>query len=107
MNIFKINGTEYNAKPFDFNLVCDLEDMSVPLDDMGAKKMSAIRGYFALCAGGDKESAGKEINRHFINGGKIDGIIDAMSKEMEASDFFRALQKTTEEAVATDEEKAD
>lgn len=107
MNMFKVNGTEYNAKPFDFNLVCDLEDMGVSLDDMGTKKMSAIRGYFALCAGEDKEFAGKEINEHFINGGEIDGIVGAMSKEMEASDFFRALQKTTEKAVATDEEKAD
>ena len=31
MKRFKINGKEYVAKSFDFNLICDLEDMGVSI----------------------------------------------------------------------------
>lgn len=96
MNTFTVNGTEYKAKPFDFNLVCDLEDMGISLEEMGKKKMSAVRAYFAICAGKGNEFAGKELNDHFVSGGKFDDIITAMNKEMENSDFFQALNKTAE-----------
>lgn len=101
MNLFKINGKEYKAKPFDFNLICDLEDMGVSLEEMGKKKMSMIRAYFAICAGRGNEYAGKELNQHFVDGGKFDDVLNAMSKEMEVSDFFQALNKT-EETDATE-----
>lgn len=101
MNTFKVNGTEYKAKPFDFNLMCDLEDMGVSLEEMGNKKMSTIRAYFALCAGKGSEFAGKEINAHFVSEGKFDDIIEAMNKEMEISDFFQALLKGTEKENTT------
>lgn len=109
MNTFTVNGTEYKAKAFDFNLVCDLEDMGVSLEDMGKKKMSMVRSYFGLCAGKGSEFAGKELNAHFVGGGKFDGIVDAMNKEMEISDFFQALSKTaeTEDAADKTEENAE
>lgn len=103
MNTFTINKTKYEAKPFDFNLVCDLEDMGVSLEEMGKKKMSMVRAYFALCAGKGSEFAGKELNAHFVGGGKLDDIVEAMNKEMEVSDFFQALIKTAEAEAATDE----
>lgn len=102
MNIFTVNGTEYKAKPFDFNLVCDLEDMGISLEEMGNKRMSMVRAYFAICAGKGNEFAGKELNIHFVGGGKFEDIVNAMNKEMEASDFFQALSKTAEEETATD-----
>lgn len=101
MNTFTVNGTEYKAKPFDFNLVCDLEDMGISLEEMGNKKMSMVRAYFALCAGKGNEFAGKELNAHFVGGGKFEGVIEAMNKEMENSDFFQALNKTAETETAT------
>ena len=103
MNTFTVNGTEYNAKPFDFNLVCDLEDMGVSLEEMGKKKMSMVRAYFGLCAGKDSEFAGKELNAHFVGGGKFDGVIEVMNKEMEISDFFQTLIKGAEAEAATGE----
>lgn len=102
MNTFTVNGAEYKAKPFDFNLVCDLEDMGVPIEEMGKKKMSMVRAYFALCAGKGNEFAGKELNAHFVGGGKFEEIIEVMNKEMEISDFFQALNKTAEAEDATD-----
>lgn len=96
MNTFTVNGTEYRAKPFDFNLVCDLEDMEISLEQAGNKPMSMVRAYFALCAGKGKEFAGKEMEAHIIGGGKFDDIMTAMSDEMDKSDFFRNLNKTAE-----------
>lgn len=104
MNKFKVNGIEYKAKPFDFNLVCDLEDMGISLEDMGRKKLSAIRSYFALCAEKENEFAGKELNAHFVGGGNIDGIAEAMKKEMEISDFFQALARGAETDSAENKE---
>lgn len=107
MNTFTINGTEYKAKPFDFNLVCDLEDMGISLEEMGNKRMSMVRAYFAICAGKGSEFAGKELNSHFVNGGKFDNIVEAMNKEMEISDFFQTLIKgaETETAAGKTEER--
>lgn len=103
MKIFVINGKEYKAKPFDFNLVCDLEDMGVPMHEMGRKRMSVTRAYFALCAGISNEAAGKEIEQHIIAGGTLEDLNIALNNEMEKSDFFRTLTQTTEEEVATDQ----
>lgn len=100
MNTFTVNGTEYKAKPFDFNLVCDLEDMGISLEEAGKKPMSMVRAYFGLCVGKGKEYAGKELEAHIIGGGKLDDIMTAMSNEMEKSDFFRNLGKTTETETA-------
>lgn len=102
MNTFTVNGTEYKAKPFDFNLVCDLEDMGVSLEEMGKKKMSMVRAYFAICAGKGNEFAGKELNTHFIGGGKFEDIVEAMNKEMEVFDFFQTLIKGATAETATD-----
>lgn len=103
MNKFTINGTKYEAKPFDFNLICDLEDMGISLEEMGKKKMSMIRAYFAICAGKDSEFVGEELNAHLVGGGKFDDIVESMSKEMEISDFFQALIKGAEKETTTKE----
>lgn len=100
MKKFTINGREYKSKPFDFNMVCDLEDMGIEVDKMRSKQAASIRAYFAICSGAEIKTAGKEIEKHIINGGKLDDIADAMSEEMEKSDFFRSLSETAEEEDA-------
>lgn len=98
MKTFSVNGKRYNAKPFDFNMVCDLEDMGVDITSSSKMKiLNMARSYFAICAGMDAEEAGNEIGQHMISGGSLEEVIDAMSYEMENSDFFRNLNKTTEE----------
>lgn len=92
MKSFTINGVSYNAKPFTFNVVCDLEDMGVSLQDMQNKPMSVVRAYFAVCCGKGQDFAGEQIEAHVINGGDFADVIEAMSEEMDKSDFFRALQ---------------
>lgn len=98
--MLRINGKEYKEAEIDFNSVCELEDMGVNL--MNLKKVSEIklaRAYVALCMGGAErlEVAGSEINKHIINGGDFNGILEAFGKAVKESGFFQALNKTAEE----------
>ena len=105
MKTFTINGKRYTAKPFDFNTVCELEDNGVSLTQMKEKPMSMIRAYFALCYGGSKEDAGREIQAHIIAHGKFDEIYKVMGEEMEESDFFQALNQNQEQKTPEMEEQ--
>lgn len=107
MNTFTVNGIRYVAKAFDFNLLCDLEDLGINIENMGAKTMSTARTYFALCCDGDKEFAGNELQKHIINGGDFEELITAMAKEMDESDFFQAMaQKRESETEKTVQKRA-
>lgn len=97
---FTLNNRRYEAREFDFNLICDLQEMGIDILDMSAIKnnpLPAIRAYASLCVGADKEVAGDEIQAHVLNGGGFDEIMTAMQKMMEESDFFQALNKGQEE----------
>ena len=101
---FTVNGKTYKAKPFDFNMICDLEGMGISLQDASNKPMSMVRAYFGMCMGRDNATAGREMEQHIIGGGTFDDIMSAMSDEMEKSDFFRALGKTAAAENGADEE---
>ena len=107
MRTFTVNQKEYKAKGFDFNLICDLEDMGVSMEEMGQKSMSVVRAYFGICAGLGREAAGAELQAHIIGGGDFMEILNAMSAEMNNSDFFRSLNKkaTKENTEIPEEEK--
>ena len=102
---FTVNNKVYTAKPFDFNMICDLEDMGISLQEVSNKPMSVVRAYFSMCMGKGKDVAGKEMEQHIISGGTFDDIMSAMSDEMEKSDFFRALDKKTEAKVGSGKKK--
>lgn len=105
MNKFTVNGVTYVARPFDFNLLCDLEDMGSSANNLGNNTMSTARTYFALCSGLDKVSAGAELQAHIIKGGNFAELIDVMLKEMDESDFFQAMTKNEEEVSLEKEPK--
>lgn len=100
VNRFTVNDVTYTAKPFDFDTVCELEDMGVTFERIDKMPMSLVRAYFAICAGVIKEQASELIQKHLMNGGKLDDISNAMTKEMEASDFFRSISENKEQKVA-------
>ena len=104
-NTFTLNGVTYVAKPFDFDMVCELEDMGVSFERIDKMPMSLIRAYFAICASTDKEQAAALIQNHMIKGGKLDDVTSAMSKEMENSDFFRALSENKDETSTESKRK--
>lgn len=107
MRTITINGKRYNAKPFDFNTVCSLEESGVSVSEMGKKPMSMARAYLALCMDSTNEDAGKEIQAHVISGGNIQEIYTVMADEMNDSDFFQALKQEESEDSQTVEEKVD
>lgn len=96
MRTFTVNGVTYKASPFDFNLICELEDRGISIEEAQAKPMSLTRAYFAISANLSKADAGIQMQAHLINGGNFDEIMEAMSQEMSDSDFFRSLGKTKE-----------
>lgn len=105
MRTFTINGRKYTAKNFGFNTIADLDDMGVAIEQAQKKQTSFIRAYFAVCAGFDKDTAGAEIEKHIIDGGNLNELSEVLAKEIEESDFFRSLAKTTETEVAESKAK--
>lgn len=105
-NTFVVNKVSYVAKPFDFDMVCELEDMGVTFERIDKMPMSLIRAYFAICAGVSREQAALLIQKHLIDGGKLDDITNSMSKEMNDSDFFRAISEKQEQEDSTTPRKA-
>ena len=78
---FTLNNRRYEAREFDFNLICDLQEMGINILDMASMRnnpVTAIRAYASLCIGADKETAGEEIQAHVINGGGFDEILEAI-----------------------------
>ncbi len=103
MNTFTINGKNYKAKHFNFNTMCDLEEMGVPINEAQSKSMSFVRAYFALHLNGNTAKAGKEIEAHIMNGGDFTEIMNAVSAEIEESDFLKALNKAETETAEESE----
>lgn len=103
MKTFTINGVTYQAREFDFNTVCDLEEMGISLEEAQKKPMSTVRAYFALHLNGDKELAAKQLQEHLLNGGKFEDVIKVMLEKMDDSDFFRQLNQNKKEKIAKSE----
>ena len=107
VNRFEIDGVTYTAKPFDFAMVCDLEEYGVSISSANKAGMSFVRAYFAICADIEKDEAARRIQNHMVKGGNLEGITSALTKEMNDSDFFHALSnknKQTEEENHTESE---
>lgn len=88
----KINGNEYRIPELDFNAMCRLEDMGVPLAEMDKKILSTVRGFLALAMDGDMEKAGSEIERHLAQGGSMEPIMDEINRAVSESGFFHSLE---------------
>lgn len=96
MKMFVLNGNSYPAKEMGVNMLCDLEDMGISLGEMQNKSFSFIRAYVSMCMGESIEKAGREIELHLINKGKLEDVMDVIKGAMEDSDFFQALTQNEE-----------
>lgn len=108
MKTFRLAGENYQYKEMDYNMICDLEEMGVPLAEVKRLSMSFLRAYISLCIGGDTEEAGKKIQRHIVNGGNFEEVFEVLKTAMDDSDFFRALKKDkdTDTRQGTETERA-
>lgn len=99
-----INGKYYRDVDLDFNTVCELEGMGVPIANIEDNVLSAARAYAAICMHKPPKLAGAEIEAHVIGGGSLKEIYDAFSRKAEESGFFQSLRSTAEtEEMETEE----
>ena len=96
---FVLNKKRYEAKEFDFNTVCDLNELGVDLERIQKAPAPAIRAYIAICMDADKDIAGREIQEHIVAGGTLEEIATIMTQMLEKSDFFQALSKSQEKTT--------
>ena len=96
-----INETNYIIPELNFNAMCRLEDMGVPLTEMDKKVMTAIRGFLALAMDGDLEKAGKELEAHLEKGGNLDQILKEINLAVENSGFFQSLAQNAQTKSAS------
>ena len=89
----KLNGKEYKIPELDFNAMCRLEEMGVNLMQMDNKMFMLVRGLIALSMNSDLEKAGQELEAHVIGGGRLEDVMEEISKAVNESGFFRALQQ--------------
>lgn len=94
---FTINGTEYEGAKYDFNTHCDFDAMGVNVLSIRKNPLPVIRAYLAISTGMDLHEAGKELEKHLIDGGSYTDIISCLAKEMNDSDFFMAMIKENQE----------
>ena len=95
---FTINGKKYTAKSITFNAICDFEDMGFSIEQLFDKRMSGLRVYLAYCGDMDVETAGAELEAHFMKGENITDLSDALSEAILESGFLRAFTETTKES---------
>ena len=92
MEKITINGKEFELRTIDFNAVCELEDLGMSIIDIKDKTFKSIRALVAFVMKCDLDKAGKEVENHLANGGKINDfapLFEMVSK----SDFFRNLSQ--------------
>lgn len=98
-NTFTINDNTYTARAFDFNLICDMEEVGFDVQRRSGSALAMLRAYLAVCSDTyDTAWAGSEINAHVVNGGEIGEQLTIMYEKLNESDFFRALQNRSAEA---------
>lgn len=97
MNTVMINNKVVVIKNIDFSAICELEDLGLDVSKVGSKTFSSVRSAVAFHMGISLDDAGKEIENHIKNGGKLDALVPLLEAIVE-SDFFQALAQNNTEA---------
>lgn len=89
---FVLNDKEYESKPFDFEMMCELEERGFESENIGVKQnMLFMREVFAIWSGLSRKEAMKEINEQIVNKKTIGEFSEVLNKEMDNSDFINAI----------------
>ena len=97
-----INGKTYKDADLTFNAICQMEAMGAPITNISENIMSAVRAYAAISMKTTVDKAGAELETHVVNGGDLQGVIEAMNAKIEESGFFQALRKKSEATEETE-----
>lgn len=101
---FEINGKEYEAAKYDFNTHCEFDSYGVNAIEISTRPLPVLRAYLAICGDMSLTQAGRELEKHFIGGGKLEEITTCLMKELDASDFFMEMIKKLKESMTEEEE---
>lgn len=89
---FVLNDKEYESRPFDFEMMCELEERGFESENIGVKQnMLFMREVFAIWSGLSRKEAMKEINEQIVNKKTIGEFSEVLNKEMDNSDFINAI----------------
>lgn len=94
MKTIDFNGKMIELKEFDFNMVCDLEEMGIPLANIDKLSISFLRAYLSICLGCTPEKAGEELQTYIANGGDFVEFSETVLNVIQNSGFFQALGKS-------------
>ena len=86
-----INGNKYEIPELTFDAVCELEERGINLMDLGngrTKIATTIRGLVAWIMGTDTKTASIEIEKHLMNGGDFNEILDKCSEALSNAGFL-------------------
>lgn len=99
-----INGKYYKDVDMNFNTVCEMESMGVPITGIENNMLSAARAYAAICMHKPLKAAGAEIEAHVLAGGSMRDIYEVFGRKVEESGFFRSLRESAEETEVDPDE---
>ena len=94
---FTINGIAYIPIEFDFNTICEFDEMGISISEIAKKPTASARAYLALYHNNDKTWAGNEIQTHIVNGGSLEGILEAFTDSLSNSGFFHKITEQRRE----------
>ena len=92
MEKITINGKEFELRKADFDAVCELEDLGMLIIDIKDKPFNSIRALVAFVEKCDLEKAGKEVEAHLTNKGKINDFTP-LFEMVRKTDLFRNLSQ--------------
>lgn len=89
---FVLNNKEYESKPFDFEMMCELEERGFESENIGVRQnMLFMREVFAIWSGLSRKEAMTEINEQIVNNKEIGQFSEVLNKEMDESGFIKAI----------------
>lgn len=92
MEKITINGKNFELRIIDFDAVCELEDLGMSIVDVKEKTFKSIRALVAFIEKCDLKNAGKEIEGHLANNGKLNDFAP-LFEMVYKSDFFRNISQ--------------
>lgn len=94
---FTVNGKTYLPMEFDFNTICEFDEMGISISEIAKKPTASARAYLALYHDNDKSWAGNELQAHLLSGGTLEPILEAFGESLTESGFFRRVTEQIRE----------
>lgn len=90
----EINGRKFKAAEITFGTVKKMSQLGVDFNHIGKDMLTLVSAYVQVSTRLSEDAVDELIQKHILNGGTLDSIIEVFHAEMDDSDFFQALAKT-------------